>query len=100
MLPCITYDILWRNISGAVAVWLMDGITPVDGGVSSSASTSWQIKGVGDFDGDGKADILWHNTSGAVAVWLMDGLTPVSGGGAGSAAGGWQIKGVGDFDGP
>ena len=30
-------------------------------------------KGVGDFNGDGKADILWQNDSGQAAVWLMNG---------------------------
>ena len=25
-------DILWRHTSGVAVIWLMDGITPVDGG--------------------------------------------------------------------
>jgi len=37
---------------------------------------NWQIVGVGDLDGDGKADLVWRNNhSGDVAEWLMDGAT-------------------------
>ena len=25
---------------------------------------SWQVKGTGDFNGDGKSDILWQNNDG------------------------------------
>ncbi len=35
---------------------------------------NWQIKGVGDFNGDWQADILWrHNLTGMLYVWLMNG---------------------------
>jgi hypothetical protein len=37
---------------------------------------SWQIAGVGDVDGDGRADLVWRNTqTGDVAAWLMNGAT-------------------------
>jgi hypothetical protein len=33
---------------------------------------NWEVKGVGGFDGDGKADIFWRNkTTGENVVWLM-----------------------------
>jgi hypothetical protein len=36
----------------------------------------WNIVGVGDLSGDGKADLLWHNSStGALATWVMDDTT-------------------------
>ena len=92
-------DILWRNTSGAVTVWLMNGTSRTSNGSPGSAATSWTISGVGDFDGDGKSDILWRNTSGAVTVWLMNGTSRISNGSPGSAATSWSINGVGDFDG-
>jgi hypothetical protein len=37
---------------------------------------AWQIAGVGDLDGDGKADLIWrHSQTGDVSAWLMDGAT-------------------------
>jgi hypothetical protein len=71
------------------------------GGSVSYVSSGWNIAGIGDFNGDGKADILWRNsTTGQVYIWLMNGTTideqreprqPVSSD--------WSIAGVGDFDG-
>ena len=62
---------------------------------------SWQIKGTGDFNGDGKSDILWQNTTAQPAIWLMNGTNATFGGAAGSFNPGpsWHIKGTGDFNG-
>src|SRR4029453_6482915 len=65
-------DILWRDTSGNVSMWVMDGTTVTNNSVIANIWTTWSIVGVGDFNGDGKADILWRDTSGYVAVWLMD----------------------------
>jgi len=51
------------------------------GSPATVSDLTWLIKGVGDFDGNGKADILWQNsTSGQLYVWLMNGTTLVSSG--------------------
>jgi hypothetical protein len=40
------------------------------------ADTNWEIRGVGDFDGDGKADVMLRNkATGQDIVWLMNGLS-------------------------
>ena len=66
-------DILWRDTSGDVAMWQMNG-----GQVSQSAGlgtvpSGFSIIGQHDFDGDGKADILWRDASGNVSMWFMNG---------------------------
>ncbi len=98
-------DVLWRNsTTGDVYLWLMNGTTIASQGDVGvvSPSSGWNIVGVGDFNGDGKADILWQNsTSGEVYLWLMSGTTIASQGSPGtvSPSSGWVIQGTGDFDG-
>ena len=98
-------DILWRNsTTGDVYIWQMNGTTIASQGDLGivSPSSGWNIVGVGDFNGDGKADILWQNsTSGEIYIWLMNGISIASQGEVGvvSPSSGWVIQGVGDFDG-
>ncbi len=41
---------------------------------NSLTPRNWEIKGVGDFNGDRKTDILWRNQeTGDNKIWLMDG---------------------------
>ncbi len=59
-------DILWRNTAtGENYVYPMDGLTILgtEGYLRTVADLNWEIVGVGDFDGDGKADILWRNSA-------------------------------------
>ena len=42
---------------------------------SFNPGPSWQVKGTGDFNGDGKSDILWQGSDGTPAIWMMDGTT-------------------------
>jgi hypothetical protein len=51
---------------------------------SFNPGPNWQVKGSGDFNGDGKSDILWQGSDGTPAIWLMDGTHAMSVGAAGS----------------
>ena len=63
--------------------------------------TNWEIKGVGDLDGDGKADVILRNkVTGQDIGWLMNGLTVSNSAFMPTIADtNWEIKGLGDFDG-
>ncbi len=104
-------DLLWRQTSGALALWTMNGAT-----VSSSSAisyqgnqlapdASWSVAGVGDFNGDGRADLVWRQSSGALALWAMNGnavsssSAMTSQGNAVTPDASWSVAGVGDFNG-
>ncbi len=99
-------DILWRNYqTGENAVWLMNKTTLINGGdiwLTKVDDISWKIKGVADFNNDGKVDILWrHDTTGENAVWLMDKTTLINGQGVWLNRiedSNWKIKGIADFN--
>jgi hypothetical protein len=96
-------DILWRDTSGNMAIWEMQGSTilnPSSSGLGGVATT-WSIVGQRDFNGDGYADLLWHDTSGNLAIWEMNGTTILnpSSTGLGAVSTAWTVAGVGDFNG-
>ena len=98
-------DILWRNSSsGQNYIYPMNGtsIKATEGFIRTVADMNWQVKGVGDFDGDGKADIVWGNSSsGENYLYPMDGTTiKATEGYLRTVADlAWQIAAVGDYDG-
>ncbi len=104
-------DVLWRNSSGEVAGWLMNGSMVAAGsditfaGSAARPDASWSIAGIGDFNHDGKSDILWRNANGSLALWLMNGTTIAASGNLmfnGTAVApdaSWHVVEVGDFNG-
>jgi len=94
-------DILWRHrVSGANALWLMNGRSASKGQITIVGSTAQKIQGMGDFDGDGNADIFWRNTAtGTNAIWLMNGRTASFGATQTVTNLNFNVAGVGDFDG-
>src|SRR5207237_1044582 len=98
-------DILWRNaLTGENYIWLMNGLTIASRGSINvvDPTSGWQVQGIGDFDGDGKADILWRNApTGENYIYLMNRQTVAARGVSHIAvrASAWQMQGIGDFDG-
>ena len=95
-------DLLWRDSgTGAVAIWLMNGVQIAKSGNLGVVSTNWGVAGTGDFNGDGKSDVLWRNIStGATAIWLINGLQILQTGTIeGVVQDSWGVVGTGDFNG-
>ena len=66
-------SVLWRDNSGNVGAWLMNGSSIAQTKIFGNVPTTWSIVGQRDFNGDGNADILWRDNSGNVGIWLMNG---------------------------
>jgi uncharacterized membrane protein len=99
-------DLLWHHPgSGRVNTWLLDGTSVVanpDFSWTVLGSTGWQLKGTGDFNGDGHTDLLWHHPgSGRVNTWLLDGTSVIANPDFAwnvPGASGWVLEGTGDFN--
>jgi hypothetical protein len=93
-------DILWRDTSGTVDLWLMNGAVIVSQHFHSTPGTGWVIAGVGDFNGDGHSDIFWRDTiQGTLQIWFMNGGELDSANFLAGPGPEWAVQGVGDFDG-
>ena len=60
-------DIVWRDNSGNVGIWFMNGSTIASTAVIGNVPTNWVIVGA-----DRKGDIVWRNiTTGEVGMWVV-----------------------------
>jgi hypothetical protein len=72
-------DILWQKSDGSVAIWEMNGTTPIaQAVVGPNPGPSWHAVGAGDFYDNGFSDILWQTDNGSVAIWEMNGTNVVA----------------------
>jgi FtsP/CotA-like multicopper oxidase with cupredoxin domain len=96
-------DIAWRDSSGNVAIWEMNGTSILNQPNSFVANVpgNWSIVGIADFNGDAKSDILWQDTNGNVAIWEMNGTTVLNQANSfvANVPTNWSIVGTGDFNG-
>lgn len=66
-------DILWRHDSGTISESLglpNGGFSDNSANVLVNPGQEWQVKAIGDYNGDGRDDILWEHTTGLISTWL------------------------------
>jgi hypothetical protein len=91
-------DVLWRDTSGDLAIWEMNGTQIINSGFVATV-TGWSVFGIGDFNGDGKADLLWTDGNGNYAIWEMNGTQILDLAYLAFVPTNWTVVGVGDFNG-
>jgi hypothetical protein len=91
-------DVLWRDTSGNVGLWLMNGTSISQTAVIGNVPLSWSIVGQRDFNADGNADLLWRDTSGNVGIWLMNGSGVQSTTVLGNVPANWSVAGIIGFN--
>ena len=91
-------DILWRDTSNNIGMWLMNGATISQGQVLGNVA-AWTAVAQRDLNSDGNADVLWRDSSGNVGVWLMNGTNILSTNPLGNVPSTWSVVGTGNFNG-
>ena len=98
-------DILLRHDTGTITNWLGEangGLFSNHVAVAYGLNLSWQVAGIGDFNGDGRDDVLLKHDNGAVTDWLgaPNGTFFSNHANASYALpAGWHIVSTGDFNG-
>ena len=102
----LSSDVFWLNGNGTLAAWTPSGPQEVTfDGAPAMPDASWNVAGIGDFNGDGSPDLLWRNANGTLVDWTMNGSQVMSSqditlqGHAVSPDATWSIAGIGDFNG-
>ncbi|MBE6366868.1 MAG: hypothetical protein E7052_03025 [Lentisphaerae bacterium] len=87
-------DMLLASKDGKVAIYSNNDVW-----AEMTLEDGWNVVGVADFNGDGKADILRKHVSGLVIGEMSDGAGNFTPQVLNSVGSGWGIEGTGDFNG-
>jgi uncharacterized delta-60 repeat protein len=93
-----TADVIWFG-GGIAKVWLMDGFQVKNTVDLPKPQGRWQISGLADFNGDGKADAIYrHGRNGRVRIVLTDGENEIGTLNLPKLKGRMRIGAVADFN--
>jgi glucose/arabinose dehydrogenase len=94
-------DFLWRDSSGDLGIWGMQGTQILNSAAVATVPTGWSVIRIGDFNGDGKSDLLWSDGNGTYTIWEMNGTTLLNSNATylADVPTNWKVVGVGDFNG-
>jgi hypothetical protein len=93
----VTSDVLWRDTSGNVGMWLMNGST-ISPSVLGNAPAAWAVVGQRDFNAIGDSSVLWRDTTGNVGIWQLSGNQVASTSMLGNVSTTWSVAATGDFN--
>lgn len=101
-------DVIWRHRGdGRLATWSLRGTALQRGDLFASPTSepdqAWQLRGTGDFNGDGRPDLVWQRDgTGELVAWFMTDFgrrTGTAALGPGSLADvQWKVAGSADFN--
>jgi hypothetical protein len=93
-------DLVWRDTSGNLGIWLMQGNSVIATGPAGPVPPSWMIAGQRDFNGDTRSDWLSRDTtSGDTNIWFLNGTLLNPPASLGNVPTNWTIVATGDFNG-
>jgi phospholipase C len=92
-------DIAWRDTSGNVGIWMMNGTQIISGPVLGNVPTSWTIIGQQVLNNSGAADVIWRDTSGNLGIWFMNGTQIASSAVLGNVSLNWTLVGTAPYRG-
>jgi hypothetical protein len=91
-------DLLWRHSDGGLALWFkgkdVGAAYPSWRNQGSPTDFTWQINGVSDWNGDGRADLLWRRSDGLSSIWMMEGGVNVAETPYFSLGDAWRMQGL------
>jgi hypothetical protein len=93
-------DIVWRDGSGHIALWLMNGAAVSSATAVATMPSTWAIAAQRNFSrADVKYDFLWRDTGGNNAIWFMNGGVVSSATTVGNVPTNWSVAATADFNG-
>ena len=94
-------SIIQTDLKSQVHYWPMSNGERTGGiDIHSPIGVNWNLKDIGDVNGDGTDDIIWQHKNGQVRYWPMSNGGRVGGINIHSPVGAdWNLEGAGDVDG-